>query len=133
MLAEVKDTLPLSKQSSVACISYPLQLQPGLHWGDQTETGDETEGTPRCLRKGDDREVSCSGACMGESPSDRLGGDQSAGLRQRTGAVADGGSAHPDDTLASTEMEDWLLDRCDEEAGREEQSSPTLTSNVYPQ
>ena len=32
---------------------------------DQTETGDETEGTPsvRCLQEGDDREVSCNGAC----------------------------------------------------------------------
>ena len=62
-------------------------------------TGDKTEGTPGCLREGDDGEVSYSGACVGESPSDRLGGDHSAGPWQRTGAVAEGGPAHPDDTL----------------------------------
>ena len=96
------------------------------------ETGDETEGTPRCLREGDDGEVSCSGACVGESPSDRLGGDHSAGPWQRTGAVGEGGPAHPDDTLRRALQprwrtgSPWLLDRCDEEAGREEQSSPTF-------
>ena len=32
------------------------------HWRrDQTETGDVTEGTPGCLREGDDGEVSYSG------------------------------------------------------------------------
>ena len=80
------------------CILYPLQLRPGLHWGDQTETRDETEGTPRCLREGDG-EVSRSEACMGESPSNRLGGDHSAGPWQRTRAVGEGGPAHPDYTL----------------------------------
>ena len=44
---------------------------------------------------------------MGESPSNRLGGDHSAGPWQRTGAVGEGGPTHPDDTLASTRMEDW--------------------------
>ena len=58
-------------------ISYPLQLRPGLYRGDQTETGDKAEGTPGCLREGNDGEVSCSGTCVGESPSDRLGGDHS--------------------------------------------------------
>ena len=53
MLTKVKDTLPLGKQSNVV-ISYPLQLWPSLHRRDQTETGDEAEGTPRCLREGDD-------------------------------------------------------------------------------
>ena len=48
ILTKVKDTLPLGKQ--IQCgISYPLQLWPGLHRGDQTEIGGETEGTPRCL------------------------------------------------------------------------------------
>ena len=47
-----------------------------MHYqGQQTEIGDETEGTLRCLREGDDGEVSCSGACMGKSPPDPLGGD----------------------------------------------------------
>ena len=51
---------------------------------------------------------------------------------QRTGIVAEGGTAHPDDTLGGALQpgwragSPWLLDRCDEEAGREEQSSPTF-------
>ena len=109
-----------------------LQLRPGLHRGDQTEAGDKAEGTPGCLQERDDGEVSCSGTCVGESPSDRLGGDHSTGPRQRTGIVAEGGTAHPDDTLGGALQpgwrtgSPWLLDRCDEEAGREEQSSPTF-------
>ena len=45
---------------------------------------------------------------------------------------AEGGTAHPDDTLGGALQpgwrtgSPWLLDRCDEEAGREEQSSPTF-------
>ena len=42
------------------------------------ETGDETEGTPRCLQEGDDREVGYSGACVGEPPPNPPGGDHSA-------------------------------------------------------
>ena len=60
--------------------------------------------------------------------SNRPGGDHSAGLWQRTG-----GPAHPDDTpmqrSASTGMRDWqflVAGCCDEEAQREEQSSPTF-------
>ena len=69
---------------------------------------------------------------MGEPPSDRLGGDHSAGPRQRIGTVGERGPAHPDDTLRGVLQpgwrtgSHWLLDRCDEEAGREEQSSPTF-------
>ena len=114
----------------------------------QTETGDKAEGTPGCLREGDDGEVSCSGTRVGESPSNRLGGDHSTGPRQRTGIVAEGGTAHPDDTLGGALQlgwrtgsidnipyrvgyiiyagSPWLLNRCDEEAGREEHSSPTF-------
>ena len=33
------------------------------------------------------------------TPPDLLGGDHSAGPRQRTGAVGEGGPAHPDDIL----------------------------------
>ena len=71
----------------------------------------------------DDGEVSCSGACMGESPSDPLEGYHSTGPWQRTGAVGEGSPAHPDDTLRGSP---WLLECCDEEAGREEQSSSTF-------
>ena len=106
--------------------------RPSLHRRDQTETGDEAEGTPRCLREGDDGEVSCSGTCVGAPPPDPLGGDHRAGPWQRTGVVGEGGLAHPDDTCGRALQprwrtgSPWLLDRCDEEAGREEQSSPTF-------
>ena len=43
-------------------------------WMLQSPSG---EGTLRCLREGDDGEVSCSGTCVGESPPDPLGGDHS--------------------------------------------------------
>ena len=45
-------------------------------------------------------------------------------------AVGEGGPAHPDDNLREALQprwrtgNPWLLDHCDEEAGREEQSSP---------
>ena len=96
------------------------------------ETGDETEGTLRCQQEGDDGEVSCSGECVGESPYNRLGKDHSAGPWQRTGAVGEGGPAHPNDTPRGALQpgwrtgSPWLLDRCDEEAVKEEQSSPTF-------
>ena len=69
---------------------------------------------------------------MGEPPPNPLGGDHRTGPWQSTGAVGEGGLAHPDDTCGGalqprwrTESP-WLLDHCDEEAGREEQSSPTF-------
>ena len=46
--------------------------------------------------------------------------------RERTGAVGEGGPAHPDDTLRGAHQQrwrtgsSWLLDHCDEKAGREE-------------
>ena len=67
-----------------------------------------------------------------ESPPDPLGGDHSAGPWQRTEAVGEGCPAHPDDTLRRALQprwrtgSPWLLDHCDEEAEREEQSSPTF-------
>ena len=60
---------------------------------------------------------------MGEPPPDPLGGDHSAGPWPKTGAVGEGGPAHPDDTLRRVLQprwwtgSPWLLDRCDEEAG----------------
>ena len=44
---------------------------------------------------------------MGESPSNPLGGDHSAGPWQRTGAVGEGGSAHSDDTLRGALQLRW--------------------------
>ena len=115
-------------RSRILGLSHPLQLWPGLHRRDQTETGDETEGTPRCLPEGDDGEVSCSRACMGESPPYPLGGDHSSGPWQRTGDETEGTPRclwHPQRN-ASTKMENRKLDSCDEEAGREEKSSLTF-------
>ena len=69
---------------------------------------------------------------MGESPHDPLGGDHSIGAWQSTGAVGEGGPEHLDDTLKGALQpgwrtgSPWLLDHCDEEAGREEQSSSTF-------
>ena len=64
---------------------------------------------------------------MGEPPPDPLGGDHNAGPWQRTGAVGEGGPLHPDDTLGVLQPRragsPWLLDHCEEEAGREEKSS----------
>ena len=58
---------------------------------------DETEGTPGWLREGEDGEVGCSGACVGEPPHNPLG-DHSTEPWQRTGDVGEGGPTHPDDT-----------------------------------
>ena len=69
---------------------------------------------------------------MGKPPPDPLGGDHHTEPWQRTGAVAEGGPAHPNDTCGGALQprwrtgSPWLLDRCDEEAGREEQSSLTF-------
>ena len=69
---------------------------------------------------------------MGAPPSDPLGGDHHTGPWQRTGAVGEGGPAHPDDPCGGALQprwrtgSPWLMDCCDEEAGREEQSSPTF-------
>ena len=69
---------------------------------------------------------------MGEPPPDRLGGDHYTGPQQRTGVVGEGGPAYPDDTFRRALQPTWrtgtpwLLDRCDEETGREEQSSPAF-------
>ena len=131
MLTKVKDTLPLGKQSNVV---YRIPCSCGQVYIGETKRRLETrlkEHRDAC-EEGNDGEVSCSGTCVGESPSDRLGGDHSTGPRQRTGIVAEGGTAHPDDTLGGALQSGWrtgspwLLDRCDEEAGREEQSSPTF-------
>ena len=109
----------------------PSVVVAGLYQGDQMETGDETEGTPRCMREGDDGEVSYSGACIGEPPTNPLGGNHSAGPWQRI-VVGEGGHAHPDNTLIEALQprwrtgSPWLLDLSDEEAGREKQSPPAF-------
>ena len=60
MLTTVKDTLPLGKQSNVVYL-IPFscsQVYIGVtRRRPETETGDETEGTPTCLQEGDDEKV----------------------------------------------------------------------------
>ena len=66
------------------------------------ETGDEAEGTPGCLREGM-MEKSAVGEHARENHHPIDWEDHSAGPWQRTGAVGEGGPAHPDEvkTLAS--------------------------------
>jgi len=94
----------------------------GLHWRDQTETGDQTEGTLRCLLEKNDREVSCVGAYVGEPPPHQLG----------EGIMLDLEVLHLQMTPAE-ERFNWDRGRVagphDEETGREEQSSLTMTPN----
>ena len=76
--------------------------------------------------------VQNNGACVGEPLPNPLDGDHSTGLWQRTGAVGEGGAAHPDGTLRGVLQRRWrtgspcLLDHCDEEARKKERSSPTI-------
>ena len=69
---------------------YIVSPRPGR--GDQTETGDKTEGTPRCRQEGNDGDVCCSGACVERPPPNPQGGNHSAGPWQRTGGVSEGGT-----------------------------------------
>ena len=108
MLTKVKDTLPPGKQSNVVYHIGTIPCSCGqVYIRDQTKIGDEAEGTPRCLREGDDGEVSCSGTCVGAPPLDPLGGDHHTGPWQRTGVVGEGGLAHPDDTCGRALQPRW--------------------------
>ena len=51
-----------------------MQLWRDLHWGDTEETRDENEGAPGCVSEGDTREVSPCRTCVGEPPSNQMGG-----------------------------------------------------------
>ena len=58
--------------------------------------------------------------------------DNGPGSWQGTAVVGEGGPSHPDDTLGGALQlrwrtgSPWLLDHCDEETGREEQSLLTF-------
>ena len=75
---------------------------------------------------------------MGAPPPDPLGGDHRIGPWQRTGVVSEGGLAHPDDTCGKALQprwrtgSPWLLDRCDEEAGRSNPHRPLTSNDLYP-
>ena len=78
---------------------------------------------------------------MGESPSDRLGGDHSAQPWQRTGAVGEGGFAHPDDTLKGVlqlrcgglEVPGCWTTVMRRQGGRSNPHRPLTFNDVYPQ
>ena len=77
---------------------------------------------------------------MGESPSDRLGRDHSAGPRQRTGAIGEGGPAHPDDTSEERFNRDGGLEvpGCwiavmRTQVGRSDPHRPLTSNDVYRQ
>jgi len=81
MLTRIKDTLPTGKESNwyhIPCSCGQVYIRVT-----KTYTGDWTEGTLRCLQEGDDREVGCGRACMGEPPSHQLEGDTGSGQGQR--------------------------------------------------
>ena len=69
MLTKVKDTLPLGRL-------YPLQLWSGVHWRDQTETGDKNEGA---WERWKEKSAVAQHAWENHAPPDPLGGDLSAG------------------------------------------------------
>ena len=80
-------------------------------------------------REGDDGEVSCSGTCVGESPSDRLGGDHSTGPRQRTGIVAEGGINRD----GGLEVPGCWIAVMRRQGGRSNPHRPLTSDDVYPQ
>ena len=98
-----------------------MQLWPGLHWGGQTETGDETEGASGYLRQGDDREVGHSGTCMEQLPPQTLVLDH-----DREQEINAKEALHiqmtPTEECFKRDRE-LVAGVCDEETGREEQSS----------
>ena len=103
-----------------------------LQWGDQTETGDETEVTLRCLRERNVRKVICSRACVGE-PLYLIYWEETTVLDHGRGQELLVKVALHIPMRPSKEHFKWdgglkvleLLNHC-EEARREELSSPTF-------
>ena len=91
-------------------------------------------------REGNDGEVGCSGACMGEPPTDSLGGDHSARPWLKTGAVGEGG-LHIQMTF-SEECFNWdgglevlscWTGAMRRQGGRRYPHWPLTSNDVYPQ
>ena len=55
-------------------VPSPMQLWRDLHWVDTEEARDKNEGALRCLSEGDTGEVSPCRTCVGEPPSNQMGG-----------------------------------------------------------
>jgi len=126
----VKDTLPPGKQSNVV---YRIPCSCGQVYIGETKRRLKTrlkEHRDACERGM--MEKSAVAERVGAPPPNPLGGDHRTGPWQRTGVVGERGLALLDDTCGRALQprwrtgSPWLLDRCDEEAGGEEQSSPTF-------
>ena len=69
-------------------------------------------------------------------PIDCMGRDHSAGPWQKTGAVGEGGPAHPDDTLRGTLQPGvpgcWIT-VMRRQGGRSDPHRPLTSNDVYPQ
>ena len=131
MLTKVKDTLPLGKQSNVV---YCIPCSCGQVYIEETRQRLETrlkEHRDACERRMMKKSAVVEHAWENHHP---IHWEEATVLDhgRGTGAVGEGGPGHPDDTLRGVLQlrwrtgSPWLLDRCDEEAGREEQSSLTF-------
>ena len=132
MLTKVKDTLPLGKQSNVV---YRIPCSCGQVYIGETKRRLETrlkEHRDACERGMMEKSAVAEHAWENHHPIDWEETTVLDRGRGHAGIVAEGSTAHPDDTLGGALQpgwrtgSPWLLDRCDEEAGREEQSSPTF-------
>ena len=121
MLTKVKDTLPLGKQSNVV---YRIPCSCGQVYIGETRQRLETrlkEHRDACERGMMKKSAVAEHAWENHHPIHWK--ETTAGPWQRTGAVGEGGPAHPDDTLRGALQprwrtgSPWSLDRCDEEAG----------------
>jgi len=101
-------------------ICYQLELENNFTDNDKSE-----EVRAPCTLWRIHREISCSRACMGEPPPNLLGRDNHGGPFGRGQELLVKKALQIQKTFSeerSTEMESWLLDCCEEEVGREEQS-----------
>ena len=106
-----------------------MQLWRDLHWGDTEEARDKNERAPGCLSEGDTGEVSPCRTCVGEPPSNQMGGDNSdrpSQDLQRTDAQ--GGNPHQAEPPLPQQGwwagAAWMLD------GRLEEGNPATSSDT---
>ena len=125
MLTKVKDTLAQVQGG----VSSPMQLWRDLHWGDTEEARDKNERAPGCLSEGDTGEVSPCRTCVGEPPSNQMGGDNSdrpSQDLQRTDAQ--GGNPHQAEPPLPQQGwwagAAWMLD------GRLEEGNPATSGDT---
>ena len=69
-----RESGPVHQRFIQGGVPSPMQLWRDLHWGDTEEARDENEGALGCLSEGDTGEVSPCRTCVGEPPSNQMGG-----------------------------------------------------------